>query len=547
MEQGDHHYQTPSVFSDDDLDSNISDLPPYRRRPPPTQQDWDRIQPIFTDLYIEQGKRLKDVQAILLSRHNFHATPKMYKSRITKWKLKKYVKSSEKENIVRAIQDHNIAGDHFHRIKFNGRPARLDLVRRYCKKTGAHPDLANALPTKALEAPLRRSTTYINTNVSTSDETDTPPSAVLTPSPVTRRDRRSLSFTPTPTRTVASDPAESVAWHVQQYMEWQLAPIPEGMSMQQEALLAETAFFKTDQTEDSTMNLISFFELILEGLHYFAAEPQHAWQLINRACDSTQPILLQQNRSFVRLLIVTFTDERWTEHSNLRRHVLQHLADMSATVLGEDHELAHILRVLKSEHVLETAAVPILKVIVDVLAKQKPQLDDEVCDAKRSLMDLLRRRGEFIDAVQLGTQMCVEAQSTLGEYHSNTRQAILRLADSFVDEGDLDNARNNYREVLRTASVPATSAESQPFFQIDEATIFSLQALCQVDKRRGILGDDVTAEEVIETVLTSLGTSKDEVMNCLAAWSLPLSLRQRWLGSNRYSDRLLARWAIIRS
>lgn len=520
-----------------------------RRRPPPTPEDWERIQPIFTDLYINQGKRLKDVEALLRSRHGFHATPKMYKSRITKWKLKKYVKSADKENIVRAIQDHQIDEDSFHRIKFNGRPARLDLVRRYCKKTGAHPDLANALPTKALEAPLRRTTTHINTNVSTSDDTETPPSTMMTPSPIILHRDRSASFTPvdvTPTRTIASDPAESVAWHVQQYMEWQLAPIPTGISHQQEELLAEAAAaFQTTQTNDSALNSISFFELILTGLDHFDLNPTYAWTLINQACDMARHVVEQQYRGLLRLLVVTFTDERWSQHSVLRRHVLDHLAEMSALVLGEDHELTNILRKLKSEQVLESAAISILKVSVDVLTAQKLPLDDEVCEARRALMDVLRRRGDFIDATQMAREMCAEVQDAYGRYHEATRDAIRRLGDTYFDRGDFEQARDAYREVLASAMNSPRSSSSS--FQIDEATIFSLQALCQVDKHRGALADGFTAEEVIETVLRELGTSKQEIANCLAAWSQPLTLRQRWLNSNRYSDRLLARWTIARS
>ncbi|KPI40731.1 uncharacterized protein AB675_10756 [Cyphellophora attinorum] len=556
MDHSGPFYTTPGTSSDDDLDVGMSDLlPPNRRQPPPTQEDWDRIQPIFTELYIDQGRRLKDVQRILLSRHNFHATPKMYKSRITKWKLKKYVKSADKENIVRAIQDHHIDEESFHRIKFNGRPARLDLVRRYCKKTGAHPDLANALPTKALEAPLRRASTQINTNVSTSDDTETPPSTMLTPSPIIYYRDRSASFTPadlTPTRTVASDPAESVAWHVQQYMEWQLAPIPSDIDQRQQELLFDAAAaFQTTQTSDSAIHSISYFELLLTALDHFDVDPAYAWTLISQACDMARVVVQEQHRGLLRLLIVTFTDDRWSQHSNLRRHVLDHLAEMAATVLGEDHELASILRSLKSEQILESAAIPILKVSVDVLTRQKPALDEEVCEAKRALMDLLRRRGDFIDATLMAREMCAEAQGAYGKYHEACRQAIRRLGDTYVDQGDLEHAREAYREVLSNAmnspvSSPSSSSSSSSF-QIDEATIFSLQALCQVDKCRGALDEDITAEEVIETVLSGLGTSKQDVMDCLARWSQPLTLRQRWLGSNRYSDRLLARWSIIRS
>ena len=65
-------------------------------------------------------------------------------------------KASEKEKIATFIRDNDLKGDTLKKLKFNGRPSRLDLVRRYCKKTGAHEEIANALPTKALEDQLTR-------------------------------------------------------------------------------------------------------------------------------------------------------------------------------------------------------------------------------------------------------------------------------------------------------------------------------------------------------------------------------------------------------
>lgn len=41
--------------------------------------DWDRHRPIITQLYIEEGKPLKEVIDILENDYSFKATAKMYK------------------------------------------------------------------------------------------------------------------------------------------------------------------------------------------------------------------------------------------------------------------------------------------------------------------------------------------------------------------------------------------------------------------------------------------------------------------------------------
>ena len=44
-----------------------------------SQADWDRHRPLIAQLYIEQGKPLKEVVDILERDHGFKATAKMYK------------------------------------------------------------------------------------------------------------------------------------------------------------------------------------------------------------------------------------------------------------------------------------------------------------------------------------------------------------------------------------------------------------------------------------------------------------------------------------
>lgn len=64
------------VYDSDDLHGIDSDevVGTVPRRQPPSQKEWLRIKPIFTDLYIEQGKALNEVQRVLLRDHNFRAT-----------------------------------------------------------------------------------------------------------------------------------------------------------------------------------------------------------------------------------------------------------------------------------------------------------------------------------------------------------------------------------------------------------------------------------------------------------------------------------------
>ncbi|ETN37700.1 uncharacterized protein HMPREF1541_07323 [Cyphellophora europaea CBS 101466] len=536
------------VHSDND-DSDDA-LHPTQPRQLPSQQDWARIRHVFEEEYINRGRRLKDVQRTLQQEHGFYATTKMYKTRIKSWRLRKYVKASEKEQIASFINDNDIKGDTLQKLKFNGRPARLDLVRRYCKKTGVHENIANALPTKALEQQLLR----VGERSTGDSTTATPPATLLTPPGSSHRRGRSLSSAPadiTPPRTSLSDPAESVAWHVQQYFEWHLAPQPSAsMAIPSPVAFAPLAASSTVQSGQAAAKVATFFEKILLALESIPGQARNGgWLLVHQACSQAKVIIDEQHRAFLRLFIMTFTDERWSFLPGLRPALLRYLAKLSSVILGDEHDLSCILRLLKSEQVLDCAAEPALRIMVEILTKERGQMDNETCQAKRSLVDLLKRRHLFDEAIQIGNSMCVESNNLHGRNHALTRGAIRRLADTYVDQGRRDIARSGYQEVLnRSTTTDPTNFLSQPTVVIDEATIFSLHALCEIDRGRAdFKARDIPFEQVLDTVLTELGTSKEDVMSCLATWCQPLVLRQRWLGSNLYSDRLLARWAISRS
>lgn len=472
----------------------------------------------------------------------------MYKNRIKAWRLKKYVKASEKEKIANFIKDNDIKGDTLRKLKFNGRPARLDLVRRYCKKTGVHEEIANALPTKALEEHLTRIGERPGQEEGSSNATmPTPPESA-------RRHRQSTSSAAeniTPTRSSVSDPAECVSWYVQQYFEWHLATVPpESIAHESTAVLSNMAAFSTLQSDQSAFKVGTFLESLLRGLDKLIDQPSgQGWELVHQACEQVKSIMADQNRSFLRVLVIGFTDQRWTILPGLRAELLRYLAKMSAHVLGEDHDLSCILYLLQSEDVLESAAEPILRAMAEVLAKHRGPVDNETYEAKMSLAGLLRSRNDFDGAAKIGNEVFLDSNTLQGPHHESTRSAIQCLADTHMGQGSHDIARGGYREVLTRSITPNPSnVLAPPAVLFDEATIFSLHALCELDRSRAdFKAKDLPFEHVLDTILTDLGSSRADVASTLAAWCQPLTLRQRWLGSNRYGDSLLTRWAIARS
>jgi tetratricopeptide (TPR) repeat protein len=53
------------------------------------EAEWERMRPLITQLYYQDGKKLVQVMAILESRYGFAATQQMYKKRLRKWGVRK--------------------------------------------------------------------------------------------------------------------------------------------------------------------------------------------------------------------------------------------------------------------------------------------------------------------------------------------------------------------------------------------------------------------------------------------------------------------------
>lgn len=67
---------------------------------PPTEEDWRGIKSIFTRLYLDDRKTLKEVMSELEQKHDFRVTVNMCKKRINAWSLDRRLKQHEVENIL---------------------------------------------------------------------------------------------------------------------------------------------------------------------------------------------------------------------------------------------------------------------------------------------------------------------------------------------------------------------------------------------------------------------------------------------------------------
>ncbi|KIW23121.1 uncharacterized protein PV07_11347 [Cladophialophora immunda] len=74
--------------------------PSKDQRRAPSQAEWEKFRPVFTQLYIEENRPLPEVMGIMREKHGLWASEKMYKNKIKHWGLRKYLKEGEAKQIM---------------------------------------------------------------------------------------------------------------------------------------------------------------------------------------------------------------------------------------------------------------------------------------------------------------------------------------------------------------------------------------------------------------------------------------------------------------
>ncbi|KAB5549493.1 Clr5 domain-containing protein [Coniochaeta sp. 2T2.1] len=110
----------------------MSITPPTRKQWA-TAEDWERLKPLIKKLYKDELKPLKEVIAILEKEHNFHATARMYKSKLGEWGLAKYIRATEAVAIIKAMEARQAAGKSS-QIILRGEKVDLDRIKNYIRR-----------------------------------------------------------------------------------------------------------------------------------------------------------------------------------------------------------------------------------------------------------------------------------------------------------------------------------------------------------------------------------------------------------------------------
>lgn len=95
--------------------------------------DWEMHRDRITELYRDQGLHLKQVQKIMAEEHQFFASQRMYKTRISKWAIDKNLKAADVATLLRLQQQRAALGKKS-RFTVRGRDIDFARVDQYLKR-----------------------------------------------------------------------------------------------------------------------------------------------------------------------------------------------------------------------------------------------------------------------------------------------------------------------------------------------------------------------------------------------------------------------------
>ncbi|KAF5877206.1 uncharacterized protein Bfra_001570 [Botrytis fragariae] len=105
-------------------------------RPAPKEHsadEWERHRLTFTQLYMTEGRPLKEVMQIMENEHEFRATSRQYKRRIEQWKLDKNIKENDMRVILRKDLKRKREGKNSE-FRISGREVEPNKIQRFAQR-----------------------------------------------------------------------------------------------------------------------------------------------------------------------------------------------------------------------------------------------------------------------------------------------------------------------------------------------------------------------------------------------------------------------------
>ncbi|KAI1110686.1 Clr5 domain-containing protein [Nemania sp. NC0429] len=280
--------------------------------------EWTAQKDIIRRLYLDENKTLDEVRRIMADKHQFHATPSMYKKRIRVWHFSKKLEEDDVLEVLQQKLERKAAGETSHNLVIRGRVVRNQRLRRFLER---RPEVLNRLqvnPDLLVSIGSPSSSYGVPTTVP----------RVRSLSPESRNMEMTLSAVRDYVRECAGGPNAPWTWASGAYT-----------SRRREAMDLRSSRADMFQAVDEFYCL----QASIDG----DRPPKEVFQLLNSTLNRLSGAIKMELPDLV-FQMLEILQHPWSNHPELSRIFRRHVADLGVVHLGINHPLSilwiHMLR-----------------------------------------------------------------------------------------------------------------------------------------------------------------------------------------------------------
>ena len=404
----------------------------------PTQQQWIDIKNLFTQLYIGQNRKLKEVRAILSKNHGFNASEKMFKRRITEWKIHKNYKAKDKELLAKHVRACVDAGHDVRKVSFRGRPVKLDRVKRHYRTDERFTQLweqlsespeavsANGISVKQ-ESPSSLSNSWSSRSVPNSNSS--PQCSKTSVGESSNLHLTGLTVNVRPSSDFYS--IEVALFHTREAVQWQFTAFTPLKSKELQARFSDMIpeEVRTGQTDQVS----AFWLGLYRGFDYFhTGRADESWSIFDTCCNQVQPLMHSAPLQLLSCLLVHFATS-WEGMAALEQQLLGYISSMARSTFGEYHPLAKAFDMLSAANIRQYVIESMIQMVVEGYKARRKSSNSSLFALRVDQIDLLRKRKNFQHAYYLCQQLIKDSRSMRPKRY---RSALATLGRLYADQNE---------------------------------------------------------------------------------------------------------------
>jgi tetratricopeptide (TPR) repeat protein len=428
----------------------------------------------------------------------------MYKTKITQWGLLKNYKASEKEHLVRVAKAHHDSGQAIPRLVLRNRPAKIDRIRRFCKKQKIPEEIYDALPLESSPDSKISSLSEISSGDrrAAAGAITTAPYGPQSSSLSSVLYRRKGSFDPERpfSMTSKNDRVELILLQIKIYYE---PRFPSTAASDKSNGAAQLELQNLSENAELSVYLDEWrSKLVLGVLELKREKSAQGWRLINEACGMFHRILDQKSLRLFGLLFYAFNVFNvgdWAMHSDLSAHLLRFFTKIAAARLGCKHPICIVLYHLQGQELFADAVRPAFEVLMDLFNEVPHSTVGEVWNLKEYYCRIMKRQGDYFAAQSICLRALKQSEDVYGRLHWRTRSFLYELGAIDHAQGLHDLAEAKFQDVLQL------KREDPGGNFPDEHGVYALQMLASIYENRDFVQSEEYWREALEGAIKVWG------------------------------------------